>query len=288
MRFTLYPVLLSIFFSLASGSTLALDPVDGIYLKSKAETENQANTKNGSIYLGEMITDDLGDITLLPVDNENSKYHLMLEYGSESEIDMDREYLYEAVIVIAGHAFDISSKGSDGEPDNRRLTLSSHINSQKTASEVAKQLDFDLKKRVHPGHDVTIEWKGESSYTKNQPVVFQMKLINSGDVPVRFLDGGRNRGTRDNQFSFEATLDGESVKVKEAFDFGGLAGYRTLKPGESLEKQVDVNKWFTFDKPGTYHVTGMFQLNLYEEDNRFPSAIWDEQVSSDFKIVIVD
>jgi hypothetical protein len=91
-------------------------------------------------------------------------------------------------------------------------------------------------------------------------------------VPVAFEVGGANRGARDNQFGFTAYGPTGAVpdNRQSKSHMGGLAYNRTLKPGETFSKQVDVSKWFALKAGWSYTLNGTYKLAFYNPaDNNY-------------------
>jgi hypothetical protein len=101
------------------------------------------------------------------------------------------------------------------------------------------------------------------------------------------MKGGRNRGMRDNQYVFSATREGKPVSdFGTSLNFGGLAGRVVLKPGDTFEDIVSLNKWFTFETPGKYEIKGSYYLNFVAQ-NTF-STIWEDHAIAQFSVTIGD
>jgi hypothetical protein len=85
------------------------------------------------------------------------------------------------------------------------------------------------------------------------------RIVNVGTNVVSFMQGGRNRAARDNQYIFSARSGGKHVEdVGTSFHFGGLAALRVLKPGDVFEDKVSLQKWFSFEKAGMYELHGSY------------------------------
>ena len=89
-------------------------------------------------------------------------------------------------------------------------------------------------------------------------------LTNTGPVTVWFMDGGRGRNElgRDNRFTFVIERDGEPLSTRELYDFGGLASYRRLAPGESQALELDLAHWIRLEKAGKYSVRASYEAEL--------------------------
>ncbi len=95
-------------------------------------------------------------------------------------------------------------------------------------------------------------------------VPLQFELTNTGPLPLWFLDGGRGRNQvgRDNRFQFVVDRDGTALPIIEVHDFGGIAMYRRLGPGESWTFDVDLAHWCRLAKPGVHRVRATYGADL--------------------------
>ena len=79
--------------------------------------------------------------------------------------------------------------------------------------------------------------------------------------------------------------------IGDPINFGGLSSIVPLDSGKIYENQIDLEKWFAFDKPGTYLIHGFYRLDFYRPPlNRETFMPWNEiwcgYASADFTIVI--
>lgn len=102
--------------------------------------------------------------------------------------------------------------------------------------------------------------------------------------------GGKRRGSRDNQYRFLAYRgSGEGKAVPDTGDpthHGGLGGVRTLEPGKSFTSIVALDKWFQFDAPDTYRITGIFELEFHEPGSQH-NPIWNDFTAGDRLVRVV-
>ena len=112
-----------------------------------------------------------------------------------------------------------------------------------------------------------------------------MEIKNTGKVPFAFQDGGRQRGARNNQFSFSASRKSGSAvpDTGDGRDFGGKSTTRELQPGDTFEKQVDLKSWFRLAKPDIYSIQGSYQMELKTEDGW---TTWEDIATGDCEVVI--
>ena len=100
------------------------------------------------------------------------------------------------------------------------------------------------------------------AFTRGQPMEVVLTVINRGADAVAMSVGGRQRGTRDNRFTFTITHNGTALPAIDAPDFGGVMAYRMLAPGERVELVADLRRWATIDQPGRYQVTCRHAVEL--------------------------
>ncbi|MHC5079396.1 MAG: hypothetical protein ACYTHN_10275, partial [Planctomycetota bacterium] len=145
-----------------------------------------------------------------------------------------------------------------------------------------------------PGHRISTRfaaplWKGSEDGTFE----VTLEITNVGDRPFTFLDGGMNRGARNNQFGFVGFKNGRPIPdVGDPMCFGGLAGYRTIAPGETFKKPVDLAKWFDLSRPGSYEITGLFYMGFHAKAtpqkvgdlNNWP--IWEDHAVAKFVFIV--
>jgi hypothetical protein len=171
--------------------------------------------------------------------------------------------------------------GSHTEPDaSGKTDLIADVVGHENAKRVAAALGVDPQERTHPGHLLRVAWKPVHETCKlGAAVVLELTIENVGTTTIHFMEGGQQRGARDNQFGFTAfAASGSGEPIPDTGDptnFGGIAALRELKPGDVFTKQVDVTDWFKFEKPDTYEITGIYELELAPEEYG-PRALWDD------------
>ena len=270
---------------LGAASTADVQFADGIYFVSRAEEGTAIERVDGTrIFITDLATKAFGAAKVTSVVNDNSRYRLDLTNAGPFSAEVQLPAL---AICLDGICLSVVSQ-SDLHPD-RTVDLIAYVPGQELAERVAKSLGIKPRARQHPGHILVARWKPVKPWCQpGEPVVLRMEIENAGPKTVCFQDGGRQRGARNNQFAFIAhSRHGHGPAVPDTGDpqhYGGLGGHRTLGPGETFKKEVDVTKWFKFDKPGSYKLTCLYQTELFERDVTF--ATWDEYVVGDCIVVI--
>jgi hypothetical protein len=176
-------------------------------------------------------------------------------------------------MAVAGH--------SDPHPD-ATMDFGVQVFGAEAAKAVEQRLKIAARRRSHPGHHLLTTWKpAKPSYRVGEPVTLQLQIKNVGDKPVTFRVGGQQRGPRDNQFRFLAYRSGGYGKAipdsGDPTNFGGLAGWQDLKPGEVFSRDVDLSHWFKFTEPDSYRITGLYELELFAKpDASYGNRIWED------------
>jgi len=246
---------------------------DGIYRITKAEhgVEMERNS-GGRVLVGKRVCDIPSDINLKSMNNENSRFSFTAKGCGPFE-KSDPQVL---AIVIDGIC---EVSGSFGSSKDKPLLRDYQFvfQAKDTAQLIGERLKIEPKLRKHPGHKMLINWKSvKPTWKAGDDVELELEIKNVGDVPFKFLDGGQNRGFRNNQFKFMAfRLGGKPIPdIGDPENSGGPASYQTVKPGETFKKKIGVSKWFEF-APDAYELVCMYELEIFiEEDFSFVS--WED------------
>jgi len=104
-----------------------------------------------------------------------------------------------------------------------------------------------------------------------------------------FQRGGSQRGARDNQYGFRAMHNSTPVPdTGSAINFGGFCTQVSLKQGEEFSDEIDLKKWFSFDKAGSYFIHGFYGLTFYQggKTDSFAgwNVMWSEYAAADFEV----
>lgn len=236
----------------------------------------------GEIGLGKRLSDNFGQVSMWSTSNENDRFRVFMQQAGPFVPEG------QFAIYIDGVCEMISSHT---EPDaNGKTDLIADVAGHENARRVAAALGVDPQERTHPGHLLLVTWTPvRESYKLGEAVVLELKIKNVGKTTIRFMEGGQQRGARDNQFGFTAFAgSGSGEPIPDTGDptnFGGLAAFRELKPGEVFTKQVDIAKWFKFERPDSYQITGIYELELATEEFG-ARALWDEYATGRCRVKI--
>jgi hypothetical protein len=172
-------------------------------------------------------------------------------------------------------------------------TQASFVLDRATALRLARALNVPLNERSPLGAGLQATWSIPPTATirPTDPITVKLRVKNAGTTTVGFVIGGRQRGPRDNRFSFAISRNGTPVAIKDAPDFGGLSYYKALKPGDEHELSVDLRSWADLATPGHYAVDVSYEGEL-AKDGVMPSTaterknLWDVKLTGQGGILV--
>lgn len=256
---------------------------NGIYVIAN-EDPQITTTSGAAVGLGNLTTNHFGNVSIWSLSNDNERFRLMLDKaGPFNPQEKHAIWIADVCERIASYY----------EPDHEgRVTAIIDIQGRAAIEKIADALEVQVQLREHPGHQLRIDWKPtQESFRVGEPIVLELVITNVGQTTVRFIEGGQQRGPRDNQFRFVAFAgDGRGASVPDtgsSVNFGGKGVFRTLEPGAVFRKRVDLSKWFQFKNPDTYLVTGIYELELAPPDFG-PRTLWHELVAGQCRVRVIE
>ena len=240
-------------------------PVDGFYRLGPQES------------LAERVHYDIKRAYVDSRDNLNQRFNVQFVTPFTAN---DRNQEDRTVLVLGNLRFRVRGGGAD-VPKESIYEFS--VDSIEAAKAVAAFLKVQPFFRKHPGYRPSTGFHpAKELFTPGEKVTLRMTITNVGKENVRFMVGGRNRGQRDNQFSFSLIRDNKGVlDTGDPVNFGGISTPHRLKPGEAFEKEIDLDLWFDTSSPGVYGGTGTYALEFEPEDDSF-HTIWQDVVAGEF------
>ncbi|MEZ4336975.1 MAG: hypothetical protein R3B82_10135 [Sandaracinaceae bacterium] len=219
------------------------------------------------------------NVTLSATSNANDEFTLFMRYGPG---DCANAVLRLGDDVVVGTSY------CNG-PDEccASVTLDASL-----ATRAAVLFGVPRQDRRAVATDVRGTFEAPARVRAGQPVEIRLKLFNPEDAPpVMRLVGGRNRGPRNNRFSFTIRRDGVEVPPIDGWDFGGLTGYQRLAPGEEATVVEQLERWGDVSVPGTYEVECRFETtfapdgsNPFDDDQR--GRAWDRVFTGTVRFVV--
>jgi hypothetical protein len=184
--------------------------------------------------------------------------------------------------------------------NGQRVDMATSIDDPEVISQIAEYFHIKVQKRRHPGHRMLVEYiPDKEEFSVGEPVTVTLRITNIGDTEFAFMEGGRQRGPRDNQFAFSAELaeselvGGERVgkmvpDTGDPMNYGGQMSTVRLKPGQSHDIQVDLADWFKFKRGETYYVRGSYLMELIDPKTRDSDTIWEDYACAEFTVKMKD
>ena len=202
--------------------------------------------------------------------NDNSSFQLWIETDPFAEGAVP-------TLVFETQHWKIASTARDGSKSIILLDLDRDL-----AHRMARAWSIVAheRSRLDEGLRYTWSFPPKATTRADDPILIKLAVENTGKRTIGFLVGGRQRGPRDNRFSFAVSRNGTPLPVLPSDDFGGIAQYRNLGPGDKLEVSADLRAWFTIDQPGHYaidakHETELSKDALMPDGPSHQADVWD-------------
>lgn len=230
------------------------------------------------------LPDKIERATLSALSNENQKFALMLYRSKPFSVPPDEIGLVmgDKVVKECGHW-----------SANQEFGIQFSLEGSEAVDAATRLFQPTVQKRRHPGHRMAVAFIPEKeSYSTNEPVMVKLRITNVGNNKFVFMQGGRQRGSRDNQFAFTAQRGNKMLPdIGNPLNFGGLFGPVAVEAGQSKEIEVDLTKWFKFSEEGYYALRGSYGMGFYDSqvngDPRFPEDfIWEDFACAEFSIQV--
>ena len=175
-----------------------------------------------------------------------------------------------------------------GSSQKDRSSASFEVTGDDNAKQVAKYFGTPLPYRKHPGHELQVSFiPVKQEFDTGEEVIVTLRITNVGTQAVAFMQGGRNRAARDNQYIFSATYRGKQVEdIGTSYHLGGISVRRVLQPGDIFEDKVTLQKWFSFREAGVYEIHGSYYLDFQGPADDSWKTIWEDYASADFAVTI--
>lgn len=171
-----------------------------------------------------------------------------------------------------------------GFGDDRGGAASFHAD-RDLADTIAALWQVPRRDRSPLGAGLAGTWRPrEQPFRVGAPMPIALRVENRA-APVGVSVGGRQRGPRDNRFSFVVERGGVALPVIEAPDFGGIGGFRAVGPGAPLELGADLASWARIEAPGRYRVRCAYQAELVPGTE---SPSWPDRAHLTWDLTLTD
>lgn len=291
------PVVVMVALSLSQGAIKAAEPKveNGLYhvLDSGGITVKSLDGKE--IYLGKKLEDQIEKASLCSYRNDNSLFFINLTPTVRSLENPGRPM----ALYVDGHCLPFSFAGKRDSKSGSKPTdtIGEGDIPEVAADAFARFLKVTPRRRHHPHHELLVKFTpAKAKFKASEPIPVKLQIKNAGKNRVFFRVGGETGPKRDNQFGFIAS------QRDNQFDFispehaipdigspmvsGGWTVFRSIKPGETFEAEVDLKKWFKFEKPGFYTLRGIYHMAFSKPDSNDRFTIWEDWATADFYLTI--
>lgn len=186
--------------------------------------------------------------------NANDRFNVWVELPGQA----GQRWPY---LIVDGAVFMASSTGFDSTKSTATFDVA-----RAEASRLAALWSIPMAERTRLDEGLRYEWRLGAAPRVGEALPVVLRISNQGTTTVRVMLGGRQRGVRDNRFSFAATLDGVPLPVTDAPDFGGLSTNQRLSPGQSLEvRATDLGAWVTLTHAGALELRCHYDGELFPD-----------------------
>jgi len=260
---------------------LAGQAENGIYERSQGTAAVLVRAQGGQeVRLGERRNLKILKTNILSMNNENARFYLTVTVPYDPMIGPS-----EYTLLVDGTAY---RQVGSGASQKETSSLSFEVTGDDNAKKVAKYLGTSLPYRRHPGYELQVSFiPAKPEFETGEEVIVTLRITNVGTKAIAFMQGGRNRAARDNQYIFSARYQGKQVEdIGTSYHFGGMSVRRVLEPRELFEAEVSLNKWFLFKEAGVYEIHGSYYLDFQDTADDSWKTIWEDYASADFAVTI--
>jgi hypothetical protein len=228
------------------------------------------------------LKEQIERVTISSRSNDNRQYSLALRASNSFSLPCK-----QIGLVVENKTIRFNSQGTDGA--GRFTSMATTIDDPEVIPQIAQYFHATVLKRRHVGHRMLVEFiTDKAEFSVREPVTGKLRITNVGDTEFAFIQGGRQRGPRDNQFAFSAELLGSKMlpDIGDPRNMGGLGGSVTLKAGQSHDIKFDLTKWFHFKETGIYNLRGSYHMDFIDPDERDFYTVWEDYACAEFTLRI--
>jgi len=260
---------------------LAGQAENGIYERTQNTSAALVRAQDGQeVRFGKRATLQILKTEMFSQNKENTQFSLFVTIPYDLGLGPSSYILF-----VDGTAY---RQGGSGPSQKETSSLSFYITGDDKAQQVAKYFGSSLRYRRHPGYELQVSFiPAKPEFETGEEVIVTLRITNVGTKAIAFMQGGRNRAARDNQYIFSARYQGKQVEdIGTSYHFGGMSVRRVLEPREVFEAEVSLNKWFLFREAGVYEIHGSYYLDFQDPADDSWKTIWEDYASADFAVTI--
>jgi len=227
-----------------------------------------------------LIDDQIASVTIWSTSNDNRAYYLQVRAPSGFLPAHDKMQL-----MISNQTVPFNGWGQEGM--EKITVLDASLTNLEIVPLIAKHFHATVLDRHHPGNEMLVQFiPAKEEFSTNEPVMVTLRITNIGKTEFMYMQGGSQRGARDNQFAFTAEYLGRKMlpDAGDPMNFGGLGFGVLLKPGQSHDLSVDLRKWFNFTSGGIYEIRGSYSMAFQDPASKDFRTIWEDYACGRFEI----
>jgi hypothetical protein len=262
---------------------------DGLYFLRTDGDGPRVRLNDGSrVVLGRRLGPAAGKLSMWSLRNDNSEF----EFRFSPRDPMPDEVRDGPTVLVADGVPVRTEATATARNRNGSLELYGTVEGDVAADLFGERLRGEVRRRVHPGHRFEVTWTPDRrEYKVGEPVKLKLRLRNAGTTAVRFaaLRGGGGPGGAFRFLAHRRGGHGEPVPEIAERDLTRLllcSNSQTLRPGETYTETIALDKWFRFDRPDEYRVTGII-ATLVRPDNDDRPLDWEEVAAADCRVRVV-
>src|SRR5215471_8425154 len=254
---------------------------NGIYERSQDSSGALVKAQDGQdVRLGKRATLQILKTELFSQNKENTQFSLSVTIPYDPGLGPSSYILF-----LDGTGY---RQGGAGSSQRDTSSASFYVMGDDNAKQIAKYFGTSVRYRRHPGYKLQVSFlPAKQEFDAGEEVIVTLRITNVGTKAIAFMQGGRNRAARDNQYIFSARYQGKQVEdIGTSYHFGGMSVRRVLESSEVFEAKVSLNKWFLFKEAGLYEIHGSYYLDFLDPEDDSWRIIWEDYASADFVVTI--
>jgi hypothetical protein len=276
-------LLISLFISLTA-INISDDLQNGLYLQSVGGSGKELVTQdNVEVLIGKQYDAKVIDAELLSQNNSNTIFLLKISLDVPYDQKSRSLKLYCVLNKIPIPNKGVSSRNS------KETSYNFYFSGAELCSAAVKLFSVTPILRKHPGHSFETSFTlSKKTFMSDEPIVVTMIIRNIGENKIAIGTMSFPDSHRNDQFIFSAYLNGFQLtdKGKRRLQ-GGMGGPHYIKPGDSIEKEVDLQNWFDFCRPGRYKITCVFPMPLsFPTLTNLGHCVWYDYAVGDIEFII--
>ena len=253
-----------------------------LFLQSLSIAEVGLYEVSDDLHAVRPVNDTVSRVTLYSVENNNSSYSLNFYRSEPFSLPHGK-----IGVLVGDKVIRLNQSGSGNNVGGQgfEYSIGGTVDDINVITQIIEHFHPTVHKRQHPGHQMLVSLvPDKNEFAVGEKVTVTLNITNIGNKTFTFVQGGRQRGFRDNQFAFSAAeFDKMLPDIGNPNHFGGIGGYITLKSGETRQITVDLDNWFQFKKPGFYSLRGSYYMSFINEEH---VMIWEDFACAEFSVHI--